>query len=376
MPPSILPDGDHGSLVWYRPYEGGSSALSVGTNTLLLYTQVGVHGNTVATSGSMAVPDGEAPPEGWPIVTWAHGTTGIADQCAPTINDTASDQTVNARLLADWVSRGYAVLRTDYEGLGTPGDHPYLIGASEARAVLDIVRAARQYEPRLDARRVVVSGHSQGGHAALWAAALAAEYTPELGVLATVAFAPANSLGAEVPLLHSIGNTTALSGTVALVVRGLAVANSSLLHAMADDTFWTPTAAALFPQTLTQCSAFLDSDASYGAVGADNLLAASSTAADAALADVVAQLRENDPTYLTSIPQPVLVLQGSSDTTVFPFTTAAMVKNLAAGGVDIVEQVYAGATHQTIIEAASANATAYLESTFNTLRNGEWVPSG
>ncbi|CAK7212415.1 hypothetical protein SCUCBS95973_001455 [Sporothrix curviconia] len=371
-PPSTLPAGDHGSLIWYRAYANGSAALAGGTNTLLLYTQEGVHGGTVATSGYMVVPDGDAPAGGWPVVTWAHGTTGIADACAPTINDPASDQETNAVLLAGWVSKGYAVVRTDYEGLGTPGDHPYLIGPSEARAVLDIVRAARQHEPRLGSR-VVIAGHSQGGHAALWAASMAAAYTPELDVLATIAFAPANSLETEVPLLSAAGNATSLSGTVALIVRGLAIANASLDAA----SIWSPDALALYPETLTACSVYLDSNASYGAVAADDLLAAgaTTTTTTTSLPDVIAQLKDNDPTYLTAIPQPVLVLQGSADTTVYPFTTAAMVKNLAAGGVDIVEQIYAGATHQGIIDAGNANATAYLESAFNTLRNGEWVPN-
>ncbi|CAK7226836.1 hypothetical protein SBRCBS47491_006363 [Sporothrix bragantina] len=366
-PPDTLPSGDHGSLIWYRPYNNGSAALSVGTNTLLLYTQVGIHGNTVATSGYMVVPDGDAPADGWPVVAWAHGTTGIADKCAPTINDTAGDKTTNSVLLANWVSQGYAVVSTDYEGLGTPGDHPYLIGPSEARAVLDSVRAARQYEPSLGSR-VVISGHSQGGHAALWAASMAADYTPELQVLSTIAFAPANSLETEVPLLSAIGNTTSLSGTVALIVRGLAIANSSL-----DATsIWSKDALPFWPETLTECDTFLSGNDSFGSVGANDLL---STSANAIVTDVEAQLKDNDPTYLTKIPQPVLVLQGSSDTTVFPFTTAAMVKNLLAGGVDITEQIYNGATHQTVITEGQANATAYLEATFNTLFNGEWVPN-
>ncbi|CAK7568475.1 MAG: hypothetical protein SEPTF4163_006467 [Sporothrix epigloea] len=363
-PPSTLPDGEHGSLIWYRPYDNGSAAIAGGTNTLLLYTQVGIHGDTVATSGYMIVPDGDAPAGGWPVVTWAHGTTGIADPCAPTINDPASDDASRV-LLTGWVSKGYAVVRTDYEGLGTPGDHPYLIGPSEARAVLDVVRAARQYDPRLGSR-VVISGHSQGGHAALWAASMAASYTPELDVLATIAFAPANSLENEVSLLGVIGNTTAVSGTVALIVRGLSVANASF-----DATsLLTPDALAHYPDTLTECSVYLDSTSSFGSVAANDILVAG-----ASLTDISAQLKENDPKYLTTIPMPVLVLQGTSDATVFSFTTDAMVKNLLASGVNVVEQLYPGETHQGVLSAGYANATAYLDGAFNTLRNGEWVPS-
>ena len=74
-------------------------------------------------------------------------------------------------------------MRTDYEGLGTPGDHPYLIGVSEGRSVLDMVRAARKLDSNLG-KRVVIAGHSQGGHAALWAASLQRSWTPELNARA------------------------------------------------------------------------------------------------------------------------------------------------------------------------------------------------
>ena len=58
------------------------------------------------------------------------------------------------------------MLRTDYQGLGTRGVHPYLIGVSEGRSVLDIVRAARDYKKGLVSKKFIIAGHSQGGHAA------------------------------------------------------------------------------------------------------------------------------------------------------------------------------------------------------------------
>jgi hypothetical protein len=102
----------------------------------------------VAVSGSVAVPTGKPPKGGWPVITWAHGTTGVADVCAPsrdfagTPNPTGETY-INGDLSA-WLAAGYAVLRTDYQGLGTPGKHPYLIGKAEGRGVLDIVQAARE----------------------------------------------------------------------------------------------------------------------------------------------------------------------------------------------------------------------------------------
>ena len=124
-------------------------------------------------SGSLALPKGKAPKGGWPIITYAHGTTGAADSCAPTRGyDAGEPRSYAYPLLQRWLKAGYAVVRTDYEGLGTPGVHQYLVGESEGRSVLDAVRAARALEPRLS-KRFVIAGHSQGGHAALFAAALA-----------------------------------------------------------------------------------------------------------------------------------------------------------------------------------------------------------
>jgi pimeloyl-ACP methyl ester carboxylesterase len=93
-----------------------------------------------------------------------------------------------------FLDRGYVVVATDYEGLGTPGLHPFLVGPSEGRGVLDAVRAARLVPDTGAGARVALLGHSQGGHAVLWAAELARTYAPELEIAGTVAAAPAGDL--------------------------------------------------------------------------------------------------------------------------------------------------------------------------------------
>ena len=96
--------------------------------------------------------------------------------------------------LPDMLAQGYVVVATDYPGLGTPGIHPYLIGISEARAVLDSVRAARALPNTGASNRFAVWGHSQGGHAALYTGELAASYAPELKLVGIAAAAPATYL--------------------------------------------------------------------------------------------------------------------------------------------------------------------------------------
>ena len=96
------------------------------------------------------------------MITYAHGTTGSADTCAPTRGYDAGTLVSYAYpLLKRWLKAGYAVVRTDYEGLGTPGVHAYLVGQSEGRSVLDAVRAARKLEPRLS-KRFVIAGPLPG----------------------------------------------------------------------------------------------------------------------------------------------------------------------------------------------------------------------
>ncbi len=94
------------------------------------------------------------------------------------------------------VQQGWAVVVTDYAGLGTAGPHPYLIGEGEARSVLDATRAARQLDDISLSTETVVWGHSQGGHAALWTGQLAPTYAPDVGVIAVAAMAPAANLPA------------------------------------------------------------------------------------------------------------------------------------------------------------------------------------
>ena len=131
----------------------------------------------------MSIPKTKPPKGGWPVISYAHGTTGVSDECAPS-RDSATNLahpyiSYIYPVLDAWVKKGYAVMRTDYQGLGTPGVHPFLIGAAEGRGVIDIVRAARQLNAKVG-KRWISAGHSQGGHAALFAGAAGAPWAPEL----------------------------------------------------------------------------------------------------------------------------------------------------------------------------------------------------
>src|SRR6202050_279613 len=157
----------------------------------VLYRSTGMHGEPIAVSGVIIVPPGPAPASGRPIVAWAHPTTGVVPPCAPSLAIFVFQQMAGLRQL---VEQGAVVAATDYPGLGTKGPHPYLVGDSEARAVIDSVRAARSFPGLENSTRYAVWGHSQGGQAALFTGIIAKSYAPELTLLGVAAAAPATDL--------------------------------------------------------------------------------------------------------------------------------------------------------------------------------------
>jgi hypothetical protein len=132
--------GKPGSVIRVRPLEGGGPSGAGSTAFRILYRSTSPSGEPIAVSGAIFIPPGPAPAGGRDVIAWAHPTSGVVESCAPSL---MPDLAGTIWGLSDMLARGYVVVATDYPGLGTPGMHPYLIGESEGRAVLDSVRAAR-----------------------------------------------------------------------------------------------------------------------------------------------------------------------------------------------------------------------------------------
>jgi acetyl esterase/lipase len=186
--PASAAAGPPGSLVRREIMTG--APLGAATYRVL-YRSTGLDDKPILVSGIVVVPQGPPPPGGRPIVAWAHPTTGIVPRCAPSLAIFVFQQIQGLRSM---VERGYVVAATDYPGLGTPGPHPYLVGTSEARAVIDSVRVASAMPGAGSGTRFVVWGHSQGGQAALFTGIIAKTYAPELRLLGVAAAAPATDL--------------------------------------------------------------------------------------------------------------------------------------------------------------------------------------
>ncbi len=174
-----------GALLRQEPVPDHLELTNAAKGLRVLYTSTdGIDRKTaIAVSGAIYFPKGTVPVGGWPIVAWAHGTTGTGDVCAPSWMTRGKRDT---DYLNAWLAQGYAIVASDYQGLGTPGGHPWMAVRPEGWSVLDSVRSALRAFPEL-ANAVVIVGQSQGSHAALSAAGLARGYAPTLKIRGTVA---------------------------------------------------------------------------------------------------------------------------------------------------------------------------------------------
>lgn len=350
-PPKELPR-QHGKLIWSRDAGGLVPLANARYTKLVLYSSRTPQGRPDAISGSVAVPKGTPPKGGWPVITWAHGTTGVADVCAPsrdfagTPNPTG-EAYINNDLNA-WLAAGYAVLRTDYEGLGTPGKHPYLVGTSEGRSVVDIVAAARQLDPRIG-QRYLIAGHSQGGQAALFAAGVAQGWQPKLDLRGTVAFAPASHLLEQASLLPAVTSPSGLTALATLILYGASTQSAQINV----DQLLSDQALQFFPLLEQQCLGRLGQSDELGGLAPSQL---ERTGADlSALNPVLAAM---NPLVKTSAP--ILIPQGQSDTTVFPVFTSQLKDELIAAGDNVTYKTYPGIDHVGVVSAGEGDALAFF----------------
>lgn len=194
--PTPLPPGRPGHLI--RSQAVGDYALPKGVRAVrILYHSQSETGQDVAASGVVLIPPGTPPEGGWPVIAWAHGTSGVARICAPSM---MKDVYYGDLGLFPMVRAGFAVIAADYAGLGTQGPHQYMSLAAQANDVINGVKAAHDAVGDLS-RRWVVDGHSQGGGAA-WFVAQQEGVLRDPNYLGAVAVAPA----VNVPwLIHSMG---------------------------------------------------------------------------------------------------------------------------------------------------------------------------
>jgi alpha-beta hydrolase superfamily lysophospholipase len=358
VPPQSLPVGQPGSAIWTRPFEGTMALPGAARNRLLLYRSLDPAANIVSVSGTIAIPPGTPPAGGWPVITWTHGTTGLAPICAPSLDNKDGPEheyiAVIQTLLDGFVRHGYAIVATDYQGLGTAiGIHPFLQGNPNGQNALDILRAARQAEPELGTR-YAVAGHSQGGHAALFTAAEGPGYAPDFQLVGVIAFAPGSHVAER---LDAVRHSAKVELALPYVLYVLETYGA--YHPEIDlKRILTPEALSHLPDLQIACMSHALTTGYWSTAIAQHQFLP-----DPELAPLLKVATTNEPGRL-KIAVPTAILQGESDVTVRPVDTDDVAKKLCAAGNTLEYRPYPGKDHDGVMTAGAEFATVWVDARF------------
>ena len=339
VPPSPLPTAAPGDLIWSAPFRSVPGA----TAWKVLYHSRAVDGSDVAVSGVIVAPTDAAPAGGRPVISWAHGTHGIADKCAPS---RTANMVSRLPSIGKLVAQGYVVVATDYEGLGTPGTHPYLVGESEAHGVLDIARAAQQIPGTDASAKTFVWGQSQGGQAALFAGEVAPTYAPDLDLLGVISGAPVTDAAAMFPAAATIPDT------LGFAVMGMIGMAAAYPDAKIADVL---TPAALRQSKIVDQKCYEDVLAAFKQPVA-NVIARNPSEVPPFPAIFAADSPGNRPTTAA-----MLVYQGLSDSVVYKVFTDQYVKKACALGNTVEYKTFSGKDHYEENDAAEKDVLEWMQ---------------
>jgi uncharacterized membrane protein HdeD (DUF308 family)/alpha-beta hydrolase superfamily lysophospholipase len=331
-PPADIP-ATPGTLLLAEPFE---RAIPDGARAWrILYTTTR-DDQTPAVASALVVAPATPPANPSPVIAWAHGTTGVAEGCAPSLlKDPFAAGAMPA--LDSIVDNGWTAVATDYIGLGTEGPHAYLVGPQAGRAVLDAARAARQLRDLTLDDRTIVWGHSQGGNTALWTGIVAPGYAPDAQVIGVAALAPASNL------VGLVGNLD--------VVPGGALFGSFVIQGYSDwyddvrfNDYVRPTAQVVAREMASRC---LAEPEVFVSILTSFIIDKSIWAQDPTGGPFGARLAENVPSG--AIEAPLLLGQGLDDELVVPEAQDAYVAARCEAGYPVDYRTYEGFDHVGVV---------------------------
>ena len=347
--PASLPDRP-GVMLRTETIAAQPELAAAATQQRILYTSTDARWNSgvIPVSGTLYLPRGQAPAGGWPLVAWAHGTLGVADVCAPSWT---GHKARDASYINRWLQQGFAVVATDYQGLGGPGPHPYLFWEAEGRSVLAAVRAALAANPGRLANELVITGQSQGSSSSIGASRIAPTYAPELNLRATIAtgLLPSFPQGpVKLPdaapgrgttrytMLQLVGGSLPDTGPSA---DSLVTEQAKPLLAMARETCGDGIRAYEQQHGIDMSNAFT--------VGAERLRTMMIPATEMSL---------------VRMPAPLFLGTGLADRTIPPQHQYAAAAALCAAGNPLVWKTYPGITHNGGVNAAFDDELRFVRS--------------
>ncbi|MFD4367103.1 lipase family protein [Rhodococcus sp. NPDC058521] len=323
LPPAPTGD-DRGAVVNQAPFSGITSSITEkgAVATKITYRSTsGVDGSGTEVGGTVFAPAGDGPPGGRPVVTVGHGTTGVTDECAPSASPTLLGSTGVVGQLLD---RGYVVAVSDYEGLGTPGDHPYLEPTTSAYNLIDAVRAARNIFPDTSSRWAAL-GISQGGQASWSAAEHADDYGDGLEFVGSANLSPAADLSG---ILEQEELTLPQKMFLPYLLEGLRVQ-----HPEIDETAYMRGALVENPDTVLSCVGALLTEKWNVAT---QLRPEDTTPRSPADALQMREWLQDDALPKGPAAGPQLVMVGETDNLILPSWTEQAVEKACAGG-DVID---------------------------------------
>jgi hypothetical protein len=319
-----------------------------GTVYRVMYISEDVHGAPVLVTGLIMVPTKPAPAAGFPVVSWGHGTNGMADQCAPSLAPASAVPEQNALL-----DQGWEVVASDYQGEGTPGLLPYVVGVSAARNTIDIVRAARHLAAAKASANYVVWGHSEGGQTAMFALAIGGTYAPELTLKGVVAGAPPS----QFQFIYAFLKTSPFRYYLLMVGAGWNSAYGNTVAPLSEVA--TPKAISLLPILEQGCSGYIAAQTKQYSIG--QLLKV-----DPSTIPAWRQLENaNDPGQLTTAsPAPLLIIQGGADEQIPVATTQVLEQHECSIGQEAQRWVYPGLNHTGVIPVSTPDMVHWIADRF------------
>ncbi|NVJ64154.1 MAG: lipase [Flavobacteriaceae bacterium] len=306
----------------------------------ILYTSEDArwHTGVIPVSGQLILPGTEPPAEGWPVFAWGHGTAGVADVCAPSWTGLRER---DAAYLNDWLKAGYALVLSDYQGLGGPGPHPYLYWQAEGRSVLDAAKAALAYMPEKLSNKLLLGGQSQGAGAAMGAAVLAAEYAATLNIRGMVVTG-LNSVFPDGPIPVTPRNSNNMF--LSLVAGGLQD------NAPAIDQLVSEKGSKLLTEARRGCTE------SIKQVARDLRVRSMEEVINIAPEELAAwQVPVSQPPA-RELAFPVLIQTGMADATVTPYYQYAAARALCSAGNNVAWLTYDGLDHDSVMQGSLPDA--------------------
>ena len=312
----------------------------------ILYTSKMPSGLPTVVSGFVVAPRKQPPPRGFPVIAWAHATTGLSYLCAP-----SRFAYLDIPYLKTLIARGYVIVATDYQGLGTTGTLPYLVGSAEAEALLDSVKAAEQIPLAHASNQAIVFGYSEGGQGALFAGQIAHSYSPSLHLVGVVAEAPPTHLR------ELIGQITSSKADLPFYVL-LAYAWSTTYHYPLSKML-TRTGIDRIGILQDHCIAGIQRV--FGNLQPDQVIAPHLLRSSS----LNKLLSENDPGRSPTL-VPILITQGNKDTIIPASLTEKTAKGMCNNEHDAVHMlVFSGANHGTILQASRQAVLSFINDRFN-----------